>query len=77
MAVLKKEPDGPIMTKYPCNKPLKSEGMYSPTIIKECNHDCFYCGFNPEEKDRRLTEGSFVVNSKTGISTLVFPKRSV
>ena len=75
MTNTKKKDNGPITVKYPCNKSLKLEGFYSATCMDDCDHNCYYCGFNPEENNRRHEEGNFVVNPATCLSTLVFPKR--
>ena len=57
--------------KRPCTYLVHEGGkvkLKNPAV--DCKKQCRYCGFNPKEQARRMTEGHFVV--KNGVRTLTF-----
>ena len=47
--------------KYPCLFPYRCrDGAVKIVKPIECDNNCLYCAWNPEEKKRRFEEGRFI-----------------
>ena len=57
--------------KYPCLFPFKCrDGAVKIVKPIDCDNNCLYCAWNPEEKKRRLEEGHFIHDA--AVEILVF-----
>lgn len=51
---------------------MRKRRLEKPVV--DCRSDCNYCGWNPKEIQRRITEGGWKTDKK-GVRYLSFPPR--